>query len=74
LVHNYDGAKLRYPLPPDPPALIMAIDGHRSLVEIHAALGAKAGPYDRFKADFDLLYTALNAGNLMFLRYPPSRK
>ncbi len=74
LVLNYDGAKLRYPLPRGATALILAIDGRRSLAEIHAALGATAGPYERFKEAFDMLYTALNAGNMMFLRYPASRK
>lgn len=73
LVLNYDGAKLRYPLPPETSALVAAIDGRRTLGDIHALVRATLGPYDRFKQAFDGLYAGLNAGNFMVLRYAASR-
>ncbi len=74
IVLNYDGSKLRYPLPPETSALIAAIDGQRTLAEIHAVLGPLIGSYERFKPAFDMLYAGLNGGNFMLLRYPKSRR
>ncbi len=74
IVLNYDGAKLRYALPPETSDLIAAIDGARTLGEIHALLRHRLGDYERFKAAFELLYAGLNAGNFMVLRYGKSRR
>lgn len=74
LVLNYDGARLRFPLPAEARTIVAAIDGRRTLAEIHAALDPAIGPYERFKTAFDPLYDALNGANVMLLRYAASRR
>lgn len=75
LVLNFDGARLRLPLPPAASRLIAAIDGRRTLGEIGERMraeGTLAGR-DAFAREFDALYAALNGANLLLLRYPTSR-
>ncbi|MSO69349.1 MAG: class I SAM-dependent methyltransferase [Alphaproteobacteria bacterium] len=74
LVLNYDGVRMRFPLPPEARAIAEVIDGARTLGEIHRELGPLFPHYDDFKAAFDALYAALNGANIMVLRYDPSRR
>ncbi|MGD9539266.1 MAG: class I SAM-dependent methyltransferase [Alphaproteobacteria bacterium] len=69
LVLNYDGVRMRFALPAQAAAIIAAIDGRRTLAEIHAALRPPFDSYDRFKAAFDAVYAAFNGANAMLLRY-----
>ncbi|MFQ5985165.1 MAG: class I SAM-dependent methyltransferase [Alphaproteobacteria bacterium] len=71
LAMDFDGVKVRYALPALAPAILKAMDGRRSLEEIHRALACDGGP-DRagFKAAFDRLYAVLNGLNVMLIAYP----
>ena len=69
LVLNHDNGRVRFDLPPWAGAMLAAIDGRRTLADIHAALGGDS--YDRFKAEFDAVYAPFNAANAMYLRYLP---
>jgi SAM-dependent methyltransferase len=76
LVFNYDGARLRFPLPAEAAHLVAALDGRRSLAELHAlkvGAGRLRAP-GSFEAAFAALYAALNGANLLLLRYPASRR
>ncbi|MSO75128.1 MAG: hypothetical protein EXQ99_08340 [Alphaproteobacteria bacterium] len=74
LVLNYDGARLRLPLPPEARAIIEAVDDRRTLAEIHAILDSSFRHYEDFKAAFDGLYAALNGANAMLLRFADQRR
>ena len=68
-----DGLTLRFPVPPLASALVLRIDGRTSLAAIHAALAAQNPDldWDRFMAQFDALYAALNGINALWIRNPP---
>jgi SAM-dependent methyltransferase len=68
-VLNHDNGRVRFDLPPWAGAMLAAIDGRRTLADIHATLGGDS--YDRFKAEFDAVYAPFNAANAMYLRYLP---
>ncbi len=73
---NFDGLALSFALPRLAPAILARVDGRASLGEIHAALRT-ADPqldWERFKAQFDQLYAALNGVNRLLIFYPTSRK
>ena len=76
LVLNYDGAKLRLPLPPNAAPLIALIDGRRDLGEIEerALAGGLVPDPAAFQAAFATLYEALNGANVLLLRYFTSRR
>jgi SAM-dependent methyltransferase len=62
---DLDGHKARFPLPHGVMPIAKAIDGRRSVAEIHDA----AGPADdRFRPRFDRLYAVLNGLNLLLAR------
>jgi len=75
LTVELDKLSLRLPLPRLAPAILLQVDGRRSLGEIHAALQAndKALDWTRFKAQFVKLFTALHGVGLMVLGYPPRK-
>jgi len=50
--------------------LLAAIDGHRTLDEIHRLMPQEIG-WASFKDQFDQLFTTLNGINKLFLRLPP---
>lgn len=65
-----DGLDSTLPLPRLAPAILMQIDGRRTLGEIHAALRAadQALDWPGFLADFQALFTALNGINALLLK------
>ena len=68
------GVKFSYPVSALGVAILVEIDGRRSLEEIQQRLAAaQQGTLDwlAFKAAFDKLYRALNGLNRMFIAYPP---
>ncbi len=71
LTVDFDGAKLRLPLPRLAPLILTRIDGEASLGAIHEALRALDSGLDwqAFKAQFDQLYRVLNGLNRLFIRY-----
>jgi SAM-dependent methyltransferase len=67
---EFDGLKLRFAPPPLAGAIAAAIDGRRTLAEIHRALDP---PHDwlEFIAAFDALFAAMNGINRLFVRFRP---
>ncbi len=67
---DFDGAKIRLPLPKQAALITAQIDGERSLSEIRRRL-AKAGhklSVSAFARQFEVLYKALNGINALLLR------
>lgn len=70
---EFDGLRLSLPLPGYAGPMLAAIDGRRTLGEIHHAVRAAATPppdWESFKRAFDELFALLNGMNLLFLRRP----
>ena len=68
-----DGLRLSLPLPGYAGPMLAAIDGRRTLAQIHDAVRAAAAPppdWPAFKRAFDELFAILNGMNLLFLRRP----
>jgi SAM-dependent methyltransferase len=70
---EFDKLPLSLPLPARAGPILAAIDGRRTLAEIHATVRA-AEPHppdpDTFRAAFEALFAVLNGLNLLFLRRP----
>lgn len=75
LTVNFDGLKVRFPLPPLAPQFFGLIDGQRSIQHIYDSLLALPNPppdWQSFKTQFDSFYVALNGISRLFLRHPPT--
>ncbi len=74
LTNDFDGLKLRFPVPRLAPAAVVRIDGRTSLGAIHAALQSHdpSLTWDGFKAQFDQLYGVLNGVNALLIAHPSS--
>lgn len=65
-----DGIEVRFPVPPHSAEILGAIDGVRSIAEIHAALATKVEAlrsWGGFKSAFDRVYELFNKLNRLFL-------
>lgn len=74
LTVNFDGIKVRLPMPQLAPLLFGLVDGHRSIREIFDALleTAESPPdWESYLAQFNQFYMALNGISRLFLRQPP---
>lgn len=70
---EFDGLRLSLPLPGYAAPILAAIDGRRTLAEIHESVCAAASPapdWPAFRRAFDELFAILNGMNLLFLRRP----
>jgi hypothetical protein len=67
---DFDGAKIRLPLPKQAAEIIAQVNGERGLAEIRHGLGKAGRKLSRaaFAGQFDRLYKALNGINAMLLR------
>ena len=68
---EFDGIKARFPMPELTPTFFQLIDGHRSIRDIHEAIGEVRDPapdWDAFEAQFDRFYLTLNGLSRLFLR------
>jgi 2-polyprenyl-3-methyl-5-hydroxy-6-metoxy-1,4-benzoquinol methylase len=67
---DFDGAKIRLPLPKQAAEIIAQVNGERGLAEIRHGLGKSGRKLSRaaFAGQFDRLYKALNGINAMLLR------
>ena len=68
-----DGIELRFQIPPHAADILAAIDGQRSIADIHEALGPKLDELKRwndFKPAFDRVYELFNKLNRLFLMRP----
>jgi SAM-dependent methyltransferase len=66
-----DGLELRFPIPPHAAEILGAIDGKRTIAELHTTLGGKIdalASWDAFKPAFDRVYNAFNNLNRLFLQ------
>jgi SAM-dependent methyltransferase len=65
-----DGIEAKLPLPRLAAPILAAIDGQRSIADIHSLLAAQDSRLDRaaFAAEFGALFQAFNAVNKLFLR------
>lgn len=71
---NFDGIKVRLPMPQIAPQLFGLVDGHRSIREIFDMMleTVETPPdWESYKAQFDQFYMALNGISRLFLRQPP---
>jgi SAM-dependent methyltransferase len=69
-----DGLELRFPIPPHAAEILAAIDGERSIADIHQALAGKVDglkSWSGFKPAFDRLYHTFNNLNRLFLTRAP---
>ena len=64
-----DGLEVRVPIPPYAADILAAIDGKRTIAEVHRALAEVDGlkSWQAFKAAFDRVYATFNALNRLFL-------
>jgi hypothetical protein len=71
LTVSVEGVSVRFALPRLAAVIAEAIDGRRTLRDIHAAVAAKAGPLDwpAFVAQFQPLYAALHGSGKLLLRH-----
>ena len=71
---NFDGAKMRFPLPPLTADIVRSINGIDNLETIHRRLLETRGAlsWADFEAQFQALYHALNGLNITLLRHPES--
>jgi SAM-dependent methyltransferase len=67
-----EGISLRFPLPRLATAIAVAIDGTRTLADIHGVVAEKAGPLDwpAFAQQFTALHATLHGAGKLFLRLP----
>ena len=72
LIADLEGLRVSLPLPRLGPAILARIDGRLNLNEIHRDLSGAIGgiAWERFKSEFDKLYRAMTAINVMLLRHP----
>ena len=66
-----DGLDLKVPVPPHAAEILGAIDGRRSIADIHMAVGAKTEAlksWAAFKPAFDRVYHTFNSLNRLFLQ------
>ncbi len=76
LALNHHGIAFSWEAPKAAAPLLKAIDGERSLAEIHKALkaGNKTLSWDRFLALYQPFYRLFNGLNLLFHAYPKARR
>lgn len=68
---EFDGLAMRFPLPPLAGAMLSAIDGQRSIEEIHKKMAGQSKrrlDWPAFREQFDLLFRSLNGANKLLLR------
>jgi ubiquinone/menaquinone biosynthesis C-methylase UbiE len=66
-----DGLELKFPVPPYAADILGAIDGRRSIADIHKALGGRIEAlktWDAFKPAFGSVYQTFNSLNRLFLQ------
>jgi ubiquinone/menaquinone biosynthesis C-methylase UbiE len=66
-----DGLELRMPVPPHAAAILAAIDGRRTIADLHQALAGEVAAlrsWDAFKPAFDRVHATFNKLNRLFLQ------
>ncbi|RCK49353.1 bifunctional 2-polyprenyl-6-hydroxyphenol methylase/3-demethylubiquinol 3-O-methyltransferase UbiG [Thalassospira profundimaris] len=69
---TFTGLSVTRTMPAASPAILSRIDGKRSIRDIYEMFDPKPEKFE-FNAQFAVMYSVLNAANLMYLRYPDKK-
>ena len=69
---TFTGLSVTRTMPSASPAILSRIDGKRSIGEIYELFDPKPEKFE-FNAQFAVMYSVLNAANLMYLRHPEKK-
>ena len=69
---TFTGLSVTRTMPAASPAILSRIDGKRSIRQIYEMFDPRPEKFE-FNAQFAVMYSVLNAANLMYLRYPKKK-